>query len=65
MNKNLLLKLLRSILRGGIKLLTFSLIFFLSVLFSNELRKKIREHEKRESDYDEYTASVTKRKFLF
>jgi hypothetical protein len=65
MNKDLLLKLLQSLLRISIKLLIFSMTIILSVFFSDGLRKKINERQKEERDYDEYTANVTKRKFYY
>lgn len=46
------------------KLIVFTLKVAVTVLFSTELDKRIKANEKWESEYDEYTAHVTKRKYF-
>lgn len=65
MNKNLLLKVLRSLWRISVKLLLLSLTMVVWVLSNDKLHKKIKDQEKWESDYDQHTANVTKRNFLY
>jgi hypothetical protein len=65
MNKNLLIKILRALLRICIKLLICSLAIVLLILPNEKIQKQIKEREKWENDYDEYTADITKRKFLY
>jgi hypothetical protein len=62
MNKQFLYQLLKSILQFGFKAIIFSLRFVLTIFFSSDLDKRIKANEKWESEYDELTTHVTKRK---
>ena len=42
----------------------FSLKIIITVLLSSDLDRKIKANEQWESDYDEHTSSVTKRKYF-
>jgi hypothetical protein len=46
-------------------LLICSLAIVLLILPNEKIQKQIKEREKWENDYDEYTADITKRKFLY
>lgn len=58
-------KTLSLIFKICIKLLKFTVKFIVTVLLSSDLEKEIKKHAQWENDYDEHTAEVTGRKFLF
>jgi len=64
MNNNFWLKLIKSILRISFKTLIGLLKFVITVLLSDELRRGIKARKRRDNGYDQYTAQVTKRKYL-
>lgn len=65
MNKIIIFKALSIIFKSCLKILAFSLKVIFMALLSSEVDKKIKEHDQWENEYDEHTAEVTKRNFLY
>lgn len=65
MNKTVLIKFLTMFFKICFKIFTFTLKLIVTVLLSSDLDKEIKKGEQWENDYDEHTAEVTGRKFLF